>query len=146
MAKKAAADAMAFWSEQQKQQPTLFPHEGDSGEVWRRANNGAGFCEVARLFFSKFTERYLDYFLGREASAALADAGERDRLASQLREHVDGVSKYAFETSRITQSFAAGWFNRYARDRVPSEDELERFLSVAFGKMREELMREASGT
>lgn len=144
IAKKAAADAIALWSEQQKQQPTLFPHEGDSREVWRRADNGAGFCEVARLFFSKFTERYLNYFLGREASAVLAGAGERDRLASQLQEHVDGVSKYAFETSRITQSFAAGWFNLHAQDRVPSKGELESFLSVAFGKMREELLREAS--
>lgn len=146
IAKKAAADSIALWSEQQKQQPALFPHEGDSKEIWRRAYNGAGFCEVARLFFSKFTERYLNYFLSREASAVLNDAGERDRLSSQLQEHVDGVSKYAFETSRITQSFAAGWFNRHARDRAPSEEELEGFLSMAFGKMREEMMREASIT
>ena len=52
--------------------------------------------------------------------------------------------KFAFETSRITQSFAAGWFNRYARERAPTKAELEGFLSVAFGKMREELMREAA--
>jgi len=99
---------------------------------------------VARLFFAKFTERYLNYFLDREASAVLPNASERDRLASQLQQHVDGVSKYAFETSRITQSFAAGWFNLHARQRTPSKDELESFLSVAFGKMREELIREAS--
>ena len=116
------------------------------GEIWRRANNAEGFCEVARLFFSKFTERYLNYFLGREASAVLANAGEREQFASQLREHVDTVSKFAFETSRITQSFAAGWFNRHARDQAPSLDELEGFLSIAFGKMREGLMREASST
>lgn len=144
IAKKAAADAIVLWSERQKQQPALFRHEGDTREVWRRANSGAGFCEVARLFFSKFTERYLNYFLGREASAALAGAGERDRLASQLQEHIEGVSRYAFETSRITQSFAAGWFNRHARDRNPPKEELEAFLSIAFGKMREELKREAS--
>jgi len=144
IAKKAGADAIALWSQQQQQQPGLFPYQGDSKEVWRRADNGSGFCEVARLFFAKFTERYLNYFLDREASAVLPNASERDRLASQLQQHVDGVSKYAFETSRITQSFAAGWFNLHARQRTPSKDELESFLSVAFGKMREELIREAS--
>ena len=146
ISKKAAADAIALWSERQQQQPALFSNQGDMGEIWRRANNGEGFCEVARLFFSKFTERYLNYFLGREASAVLANAGERDQLASQLRDHVDTVSKFAFETSRITQSFAAGWFNNHARDQASSLDELEGFLSVAFGKMREELTREASST
>ena len=97
----------------------------------------------SRLFFSKFTERYLNYFLEREASASMASVSERDRLASQLSEHIDGVSKFAFETSRITQSFAAGWFNNYARDRYPSKDESRSFLNVAIGKMREELRREA---
>ena len=146
LSKKAAGDAIALWSERQQQQPALFSDQGDTAEVWRRANNGEGFCEVARPFFSKFTERYLNYFLGREASAVLASASERDQLASQLRDHVDNVSKFAFETSRITQSFAAGWFNNHARGQAPSMNELEGFLSIAFGKMREELTREASIT
>ena len=124
-------------------QASLFTGPGDPREIWQRADNGAGFCEVSRLFFSKFTERYLNYFLEREASASMASVSERDRLASQLSEHIDGVSKFAFETSRITQSFAAGWFNNYARDRYPSKDESRSFLNVAIGKMREELRREA---
>ena len=124
-------------------QRSLFTDPGDPRDIWQRADNGAGFCEVSRLFFSKFTERYLNYFLEREASASMATVSERDRLASQLRDHIDGVSKFAFETSRITQSFAAGWFNNHARGRNPSRDESRDFLNVAFGKMREELRREA---
>ena len=143
IAAKASADAISLWSAQQSLQARLFTDPGDSREIWQRADNGAGFCEVSRLFFSKFTERYLNYFLEREASASMASIQERDRLASELRNHIDGVSKFAFETSRITQSFAAGWFNNHARDRYPSKDESRGFLSVAFGKMREELMREA---
>ena len=73
----------------------------------------------------------------------MASISDRDRLATQLREHIDGVSRFAFETSRITQSFAAAWFNNHARDRYPSKDESRGFLSFAFGKMREELKREA---
>ena len=142
IAAKASADAISLWSSQQSIQASLFSGPGDPREIWQRADNGAGFCEVSRLFFSKFTERYLNYFLEREASASMASVSERDRLASQLRDHIDGVSKFAFETSRITQSFAAGWFNNHARDGYPSKDESRGFLNVAFGKMREELRRE----
>ena len=143
IAAKASADAISLWSAQQSMQASLFTGPSDSREIWQRADNGAGFCEVSRLFFSKFTERYLNYFLEREASASMASIPERDRLASELRDHIDGVSRFAFETSRITQSFAAGWFNNHARDRYPSIDESRNFLSIAFGKMREELKREA---
>ena len=73
----------------------------------------------------------------------MGSISDRDRLSTQLREHIDGVSRFAFETSRITQSFAAGWFNNHARDRYPSKDESRGFLSLAFGKLREELKREA---
>ena len=144
IAKKAAVDTIALWSERQKQQPSLFSEYDNVAEIWGRANNGAGFCEVARLFFSKFTERYLNYFLEREASAVLPDVQQRDQFASQLSQHIDGISKYAFETSRIAQSFAAGWFNNHARQRMPSNDEVEAFLSISFGKLREELLREGS--
>ena len=143
IAAKASADAISMWSAQQSIQGSLFVSPGDAKDIWRRADNGAGFCEVSRLFFSKFTERYLKYFLEREASASMASVSVRDRLAIQLREHIDGVSRFAFETSRITQSFAAGWFNNHARDQYPTKDESRGFLSIAFGKMREELKREA---
>lgn len=144
IAKKASADAIMLWSEKQSEQPTLFSNDYNSKEIWQRADSSAGFCEVSRLFFAKFTERYLHYFLDREASAALTSIRERDHLGTQLREHIDGVSNYAFEASRITQSFAAGWFSNHAREKFPSHEESAAFLSIAFGKMQEELLREAS--
>ena len=144
VAKKAAADALVVWSTQQREQPSLFISDELPGTVWREMNSGAGFCEVSRLFFSKFTERYLNYFLDREASAVCSSIVLRDEIESRIHEHIDGVSKYAFETARITQSFAAGWFNKYARQKLPTREESEAFLSVAFNKMQEELSRELS--
>ena len=144
IAMKASADAISRWSAKQGQQATLFTSSVDASEIWQRADSGAGFCEVSRLFFSNFTERYLNYFLEREASAEMMNISARDYLAQHLREHIDDVSRFAFETSRITQSFAAGWFNNHARGKDPSKDELKRFLSIAFGKMREEMRREIS--
>jgi len=60
----------------------------------------------------------------------------------QIRDQIDAVSKHAFETARITQSFAAGWYNRHAREGVPTDEEITGFLAIAFGKLREDLRRE----
>ena len=144
IARKAATDAIAAWTEQQTRQLSFTGEHEQASEVWRRASDGSGFCEVARLFFGKFVERYLNYFVGREASSHLANTEDRERLARRLGDHVDGVSHHAFETARITQSFAAGWFNRYARDEMPTADEISGFLSHSVGKLREELLREES--
>lgn len=142
LSKRAAADALAEWHNTQSRQLGLFARE--PAEVWAAASTGAGFSEVSRLFLARFTERYLRYFLEREASAVIKGIDARERFSDRLRGSVDLVSRHAFETSRITQSFAAGWFNKYARDQTPSNTSLSAFLRVAFGKLREELRREAS--
>lgn len=144
MARKAAADVISIWTEQQTRQLSFTGEHEQASEVWRRASDGSGFCEVARLFFGKFVERYLNYFIGREASSRLANTEDRERLARRLEDHVDSVSHHAFETARITQSFAAGWFNRHAREGMPAPDEVSGFLSHLIGKLREELLREES--
>ena len=143
IAQKAAGDAIANWyRENQVNTLPLFESLDDPFEVWRKAGNGAGFCELSRLFFAKFTQRYLKYFLEREASAALGNIDKRIEFEERLEEHVDAVSLHAFETAKITQPFAAGWFNKHAIEGVPRESEIKGFLSHAFGKMRDALQRE----
>ena len=143
IAQKAAGDAISNWyRENLPSTANLFAALDDPYEVWRKAGNGAGFCELSRLFFAKFTQRYLKYFLEREASAALGHIDDRVEFEQQLEEHVDAISLHAFETAKITQSFAAGWFNKHVKEGVPSEKEIEGFLSFAFGKMRDELQQE----
>lgn len=143
MARGAVSDAIAAWyRENEPPQDRLFEPPEDPFSVWRNASDGTGFCELARLFFASFTERHLNYFLEREASAVLPGLAERDRFGEGLEAHVDDVSKHAFETARITQSFAAGWFNNHAREGMPDQESVSRFLSIAFGKIRSELLRE----
>jgi hypothetical protein len=144
LAQKAATDAIAEWTTRRKQERSLFGDEERAVEIWRNAQSASGFCEVARLFFANFTERYLNYFLEREASARLPTVQDRERFASELRAHVDTISHHAFETSKIAQSFAAGWYNNHVKNKTPSDREIQRFLATAFGKIREELQRERS--
>jgi len=57
----------------------------------------------------------------------------------------NAIADHAFETSKIMQSFAAGWFNKHAVSSPPSETEVTNFLRISFDKMREEFRREADG-
>lgn len=142
LAKQAAGDTIAQWSAPERTQPDLFPDQLTLEQRWRQAGTGSGFSEVAREFFARFTERYLRYFLDREASASLNTLAEREEFSSRLTNSVDTVAHHAFETSKITQSFAAGWYNRYASEQVPSDRQITGFLRLAFQKIREELARE----
>lgn len=142
IAKQAAGDTIANWSRRDSLQTDFFPGELTLGQRWQEGATAAGFSEMARGFFASFTERYLKYFLDREASASVESIADRDQLTKHLTEHVDAVSRHAFETSKITQSFAAGWYARHARTQVPPRTEITNLVRLAFAKIREELQRE----
>lgn len=139
----AASDALGQWHKENKtkQLPLLEP-SADFFESWRGLAQGSGFCELARLYFGNLTERYLNYFLERAVSIALPSLQQREQFQRDIQKHVNDVSKHAFETAQITQSFAAGWFNKNVREGLPADSSIEGFLSVAFGKLRDELRRE----
>jgi hypothetical protein len=139
----AASDALGGWyRDHSAQQLDLFKSPDPFFGKWQALANGSGFCELSRLFFGKLTERYLNYFLERSASAACPSLEHRELFRQGIRHYLSDVSLHAFESAKITQSFAAGWYNKHAIKQEPSEKEVEGFLSVAFGKMREELRRE----
>lgn len=142
LASRAAADAIAEWTREQTSQTSLFEEYHDARNVWNKAANGREFCRVARSFFGHFTERYMLYFLEREASSVISSLTEREQFSKNIKNHIESVAKHAFETSKITQSFSAGWFNKYACTRRPSDSDIKNFLAIAFNKLHEELQRE----
>jgi hypothetical protein len=144
IAQYAVGDALITWhQENSPKSATLFALPEIPYEIWRKAGNGAGFCELSRLFFAKFTERYLNFFLEREASSVVTSINQRELFKKNLRNQIDSISKHAFETSKITQSFSAGWFNKNSKGGIPEDSVIQKFLIHSFEKMREELRREA---
>lgn len=142
-AKQAAIDAINNWYIANIERGrSLFHEEVDPKEVFLKASGGDGFCEISRLFFSKLTERYLKYFLEREASSVIRNVRERNRFNEEIENHISDVSRHAFETSKITESYSAGWFNKHVKDSYPEGKEIKGFLSYAFEKMRAELLQE----
>lgn len=142
-AQSAAIDAIGEWYQKnQTFQGNLFGGDKDQFEVWRKSADGSGFCELSRLYFSKFTERYLLYFLERAASSSMNSIDTRNNFNTELQNHLSDISKHAFQTAKITQSFAAGWFNKIPKDTLPSTRKIKAFLNIAFKKMKGELLRE----
>jgi len=136
-------DTISQWSQRhQSQQTLIFDANRDSFLTWQKAANGSGFCELSRIFFSNFTGRYLRYFLEREASSRIQSLSDRELFSKQLDSHIQNISKHAFETAKIAQSFAAGWYNLHAKDKIPTDDKLRDFLAFAFKKLNSELLRE----
>jgi hypothetical protein len=143
IAAAAGADALALWYQDHRvQDRSLFEDFDQADQTWAKLGAGGGFCDLSRLFFAKFVERYLSYFLEREASRAAPSLSHREQVRADLAAHLDDVSQHAFETSRITQSFAAGWFNKHSSKGMPSQAKIRGFFDHALSKLRDEMARE----
>ena len=143
IAKDAAMQAIIKYHEaHQDNQLSLW---GESRSPIQSAGNGAAFCELARSFFAAFTDRQIKYYVERTAASAINDYNELSKFTAALSAQANTIADHAFETSKIMQSFAAGWFNKHATAAPPSEAEVTGFLRTSFDKMREEFRREADG-
>lgn len=142
-ARQALIDTISEWATSRSVQKNLFFDANQNPlEVWAPSANGAGFCELSRSFFSKFTERYLKYFLERETAIRINNIFDLSAFNTNLEKHIAEISQHAFETSKITQSFAAGWYNKNVKDTLPNRNKIKGFLGIAFGKLNSEILRE----
>ncbi len=144
---KIARDAVlqaitTYQADHTSDQLTLFGDQTES--VWKQAGSGGAFCELARSFFAGFTDRQIKYYLERSAASEINDYATLQTFSDGISQLADAISHHAFETSKIMQSFAAGWFNKHALSGIPTEHQITDFLRICFGKMREELRREAA--
>lgn len=121
---------------------TLFSDGIDNEFVFSKMGDAGKFSDLARYYLSNFTERYLKYYLERTASQTITNIAERERFNKAIENHVDDISKHAFETTKITQSLIAALFNRYIKSDKLNKKEVKNFLSFSFDKMKGELLRE----
>jgi hypothetical protein len=143
----AAIEAITGWYKyHDKGQHTFFEPKDNFIEILGKTGNGSGFCELSRLYFSNYIEHYLKYYLEREASTVIWDIGKRLAFNKRLEESVKDVSLFAFETSKITQSFSAGWFNKVIKNGLPKDKVIKNFLRLAFSKIIEEFTRDREET
>lgn len=142
-ASQALISTVSDWTKQnQKQLAFNFDSNENSYETWKKSANGAGFCELSRMFFTKFTEKYLKYFLEREAASNINNLFDRAAFNTELEKHLNQISRHAFETTKIVQSYSAGWFNKYTKEGIPTDQQIKDYLQYGFSKINSELVRE----
>lgn len=122
----------------------LFENNPDLNRYFSNINSGKGFCKISRNFFSELTSEYLKYYLDRSASNHIDSIDLRDKFQENIEEHSDMISSYALEATEITQSYAAGWYNKRAKESIPSREEITGFLNLTSKKLQQELERERS--
>jgi hypothetical protein len=145
LATKALVDTINHWVITKQPQTNLFGSNNSILASWEKATNGTGFCEVSREYLSRFTTNYLSYFLDRAASAQINSISDRNKFTDSIKSHINEISVHAFETSKIAQSFAAGWFNDNTKSDLPSDKKIKDFLGVITKKFHDEFSREERG-
>ncbi|MBD2701854.1 hypothetical protein IC229_14485 [Spirosoma sp. BT702] len=141
IASQALIDTVSTWTKRDQEQTALFfGGEADPFEPWRQAADGGGFSEISRIYFSNFLGRYLKYFLEREASASFKNLFDHSDFAKRLDSHLNEISKSAFETTKVTQQFAAGWYNKNAAKQFPDASDIQGFVGYALKKLKNNLV------
>lgn len=101
------------------------------------------FGELAKEFFAKFIGRSIRYLTDKELSNHVAS---ETALGSPARvvEFQKTLDHYCFESAKIVEEFAAGWFSKHnweTNNNIP-EDAAAGFTSYALNKIQMELREE----
>ncbi len=104
-------------------------------------SGGQRFAELARDFFARLTYKSLDYYLSRELAnhtgTGVRFASDADRVAFER-----ALFQHTFETSRIVEEFAGGWYGKTVwKEQNLSPEAINKFTQYAFKKLRSELGR-----
>lgn len=137
MAQMAAAEALTVLGTAAGR--SLFDTEGPAAQQTLRAFiTSKQFGVLAHEFFSRFTRKYLTYFLSRELSNYVGPGG---RFAG-----IDGHAEFARaldihcqQASRIVEVFSGGWFSKGHFKGPITQQTAGAFVQVALKKLRAEL-------
>lgn len=98
------------------------------------------FAVLARDFFARLTRRHLNFYLSRELASHVGNG----RCFPSLAEHEEfenALDLHCREATRIIKEFAAAWFYKHTAEGGIDRDLAGRFVHVAAGKVRDELVR-----
>jgi hypothetical protein len=112
----------------------------DVHQAIRGLSTQKNFAVLARDFFSRFTYRYLNYFLSRETSKHV---GPNGRFADS-DEHTafnEALALHCRQSAEIVRDFAGGWYSKTAYETGITPKDTASFAYVALGKLGSELKR-----
>jgi hypothetical protein len=104
----------------------------------RSCSTKAGFSLLAHDFFSRFTQRYLTYHLGRELANHVGE-GQRFGSPAEHTEFIGKLKTHCREAAVIVKEFAGGWYSKTNFEGGITPKNARGFIHVALKKIRREL-------
>jgi hypothetical protein len=99
------------------------------------------FGKLARLYFAKVLNRVLQFFISKESPNRIG-LGKKFRDIADLSSFNLALEAYCFQSAKIVEEFAGGWYSRRNWQGEISEQDAKGFVAVAIEKLRAEIARE----
>jgi len=96
------------------------------------------FALLARDFFSRFTYRYLNYFLSREVSKHVGPGLGIENIDKHTSFN-EALEVHCKQSAVILQTFAGGWFSKTVFETGITQEDAGGFTAVALKKLSSEL-------
>jgi hypothetical protein len=139
LAQRAASETLSYLYSQHSS--SLFGKGlDDLNDTFREYGSPTKYSTLAREFFSRFTKRYLSYYLSRELANHVGIAG-RFRNIEQHKAFDYALELHCRQASKIIEEFASGWFSKTKYEAEINQVTLRKFTYAALKKIGNELSR-----
>ena len=116
----------------------LFPSGGEVMVAARSFSTAKGFSHLAHEFFSRFTQRFLLYHLGRELPLHVGGGGRFANPAAQTR-FIDDLDLHTREAAMIVKKYAGEWYSKAKFTEGISKAQAQKFAAYCLTKLGSEL-------
>lgn len=117
----------------------LFPSGSEVQSALREFSTRNGFSALGHEFYSRFTQRFLLYHLGRELSHHVGGNG-RFRSPADQTAFVDALNIHSREAALIARDYAGDWYSKAKFEQGITERQARAFASHSLKKLQKELL------
>ena len=103
------------------------------------------FAKLSRLYFSKVLNRCIQFFVSKESPNKIG-ADRKFKDISDLSDFNTALEAYCYQSAKIVEDFAGGWYSKRNWQGEISEQDATGFVAVAMEKLRAEIAREEQTT
>lgn len=139
MAQFAAVEALSE-NAMRRSQSLFGTTPEDVQQAIREISIKKNFASFAKDFFSRFSYRYLTYFISRETSKHVGPGGGIDTIDAHT-EFKEALKLHCRQSAVIVEDFAGGWYSKTNYESGITPDKAAGFGHVAMKKMAAELKR-----
>lgn len=107
----------------------------------RKYSSPRQFSKIARLYFALVFANSLKFLISKEAPNNVG-IGSKFEGVSELSDFNEALKAYCYQSSKIVEKFAEGWYSKKNWQGDILEQDVKGFVVVAVDKFRDEIARE----